>query len=227
MSDVKSKVHNIIAATIAITLIIAVFSIIYLGCQKNPTPILTTLTLIGSFVGAGATLVAAYVASLLYSDWRKPMILEKISIEQKDIYLLTRKMKRNIDTLLLFLRTQSPSPLTGLNNGDEFSLKYQHSVNNILDDLDDLCGLVTRYKSHINPKFKNSKIHLDKINTYMDSIVKLYDILAKPNPILGYIESYNQVKNAYDSKEIQKLTKDIIKKLPDELSHYYSILISQ
>ncbi len=207
-----------------LTLIVS--SIIYLGCNESDGAIINSLSFIGNYVGAITTLIAAYIASLLYNDWRKPIILEKISIEQKDIYLLSRKMKRNVDALLLFLRTQSPPPLTGLNNGDEFSLKYQFLVNNILDDIDDLSGLVKRYKLHINPQFKNSEIHLNQIDKYMNSTQQAYELLANPNPILGYIESYQQVKKAYDNKNIEKLAINIIKNLPDELADYYSKLIS-
>lgn len=87
MSKITSKASNIICLSIAITIISAVGSIIYLGCQKNPTPILSSLTLIGSFIGAFATLIAAYIASLLFNDWRIEKNYELESSLLKDTLL--------------------------------------------------------------------------------------------------------------------------------------------
>lgn len=88
MSKITSKAGNIICISIAFTIISAVGSIIYLGCQKNPTPILSSLTLIGSFIGAFATLIAAYIASLLFNDWRKQHNKQVLAFEAKETFHL-------------------------------------------------------------------------------------------------------------------------------------------
>lgn len=178
-----------------------------------------------SFFGAFATLGAAIIAAFLYTDWKEPIFVEKISSEQNEIIKLTRHMKRKIDLLLIFLKTKSPCPLTGLNNGDIFSLEYQKLVNEILDDIDDLAGLLNKYKNNFKESIPHERIHLNEVTDCGNELYSIYIILAEPNPILGYIESYNKVKKAVDSNTLQKHSKEVIKQLPKKLSAYYAFLI--
>lgn len=179
----------------------------------------------GNYFGAIATLGAAIIAAFLYTDWKKPIFLERISSEQNEIIKLTRVMKRKFDLLLFFLKTKSPSSLTGLNNGDIFSLEYQKLVNDILDDMDDLAGLLHKYKYNFKESIPHEKNHLNEVTDSGKELYSIYDILANPNPILGYIESYKKVKEAVDSNTLQKHFKEIIKQLPKNLSAYNAFLI--
>lgn len=70
MTDIQEKIKCVVGCVFSLIVILIVCSIVYLGCNKNSNPIINSLTLIGSYVGAIATLAAAYIASLLFNDWR-------------------------------------------------------------------------------------------------------------------------------------------------------------
>lgn len=183
------------------------------------------LSTAGSYYGASATLGAAIIAAYLYTDWKSPVFSSKIASEQKDIIALTRRMKRNADAFMYFMKLKKPSALTGLNNGDMFSLEYQKLVNALLDDIDDLAGLLNSYKLLFDEKVVCEKAHLNDINTSKESLKKIYDVLAKPNPVVGYIDSYRQVKLKVDSNYFEILFIEILLDLPDKLSEYHTKLI--
>lgn len=98
----------------------------------------------GDYLSAFSTLVAAGVALHLYTDWKKPIFLNKIEGEQKEIKKTIRLFKKSSDSILLFMSTKKPMG-RGLNNGDWFSLEYQKLMDALLDDTDDhsTCKLQT------------------------------------------------------------------------------------
>lgn len=179
----------------------------------------------GGYFGALATLGAALIAAYLYTDWKSPVFVSKLASEQKDIIALTRRMKRNVDAFMCFMKLKKPSALTGLNNGDEFSIEYQNLLNNLLDDIDDLAGLLKSYSFNFNEKNQNEKEHLNEISKSKESLLSIYEVFAEPNPILGYSDSYMQVKSKFDSDFFQPFFKEVLLSLPDKLSKYHATLI--
>lgn len=181
------------------------------------------LSTTGSYFGAVTTLVAAIIAAYLYTDWKEPHLFLKIAAEQKEIISLTRRMKRNIDAFTLFMETKKPLP-TGLNNGDIFSHKYQILVNTILDDIDDLAGLLKTYQFNFKENIPDEKNHLDKLMISKKNLSNLYVVFSEPNPVTGYMESYHKLKNIYNSNDLRNSYKEILLNLPDNLSEYHSNL---
>lgn len=181
------------------------------------------LSTTGSYFSAVTTLVAAIIAAYLYTDWKEPHLFLKIAAEQKEIIALTRRMKRNIDAFSLFMRTKKPLP-TGLKNGDKFSLEYQMLVNKILDDLDDLAGLLKNYQFNFKENIPYEKNHMDKLMKSIDSLVDLHLIFGDPNPVIGFEESYNILKVKYNSEDLRDSYKELLLNLPDNLSEYHSKL---
>ncbi|WP_312307484.1 hypothetical protein [Acinetobacter variabilis] len=210
----------IVSLGIAFVFLMATF---YILAYSDPNAMSDALSTTGSYFGALSTLAAAIIAAYLYTDWKEPHFVSKIASEQKEIITLTRRMKRNIDAFSLFMRTRKPF-YTGLNNGDEFALQYQTLVNNILDDIDDLAGLIKAYEFNFKDDTTHEREHLHRLNTSQDILGELHSVFAEPNPVLGYIDSYLKVKAKVDSGELIELYKEILFNMPDYLSKYYSTL---
>ena len=223
MSKIKPFVFSVgVSLFIALIFLFITFWIFYefsFSSKSSEISLATT----GSYFGGVATLAAAIIAAYLYTDWKEPHFISKIALEQKEIIALTRRMKRNIDAFSLFMNTRKPF-YTGLNNGDEFALQYQTLVNNILDDIDDLAGLLKAYEFNFKDDIPHEKEHLHRLNTSQGKLGDLHSVFAEPNPVIGYIDSYPKVKTKVDSGELIELYKEILLNMPDYLSEYYSAL---
>ena len=210
----------VVSLSVAFVFLMATFAIF---AFSSPDGMKDALSTTGSYFGAASTLAAAIIAAYLYTDWKEPFLVSKIASEQKEIIALTRRMKRNIDAFSLFMSSRKPF-CAGLNNGDEFSLQYQSLVNNILDDIDDLAGLIKAYEFNFKADTTNEREHLHRLNTSQGILGELHSVFAEPNPVLGYIDSYPKVKTKVESGELIELYKEILLNMPDYLSKYYSTL---
>lgn len=172
----------------------------------------------GDYLSAFATLVAAGVALHLYTDWRKPIFLNKVEDEQKELKKSIRLFKKSADSILLFVSTKTPMG-TGLKNGDLFSLEYQKLMNNLLDNADDLYTLLVNYKFILNKDLH--KDHIDFINNNLKFLEEIHDVIGEYNPVIEYISSYQHVKPKIQKIEFIQPLINIITKLPDGLSEFY------
>jgi len=172
----------------------------------------------GDYLSAFATLIAAVVALYLYTDWRKPIFLNKIEDEQKELKKIIRLFKKSSDSILLFMNTKSPMG-TGLNNGDLFSLEYQKLMYSLLDNADDLCTLLVNYKLILNED--QYKSHIEFINSNLTILKEINDVIGKYNPVTEYISSYQHVEPKIKKTEFIQLLEEIIFRLPDGLSEFY------
>lgn len=176
------------------------------------------LDLNGDYLSAFATLVAATVALQLYTDWRKPIFLDNVKEEQRELKKSVRLFKKSADSILLFLNTKTP--LGGiLNNGNSFSLEYQEIMNNFLDNTDDLCTLLINYKLTLDKNMHSN--HIQYIDQNLESLEKIYLVIGKYNPVIDYIPSYNRVEPEIKKDEFAQLLRGIIVDLPDGLSKFY------
>ena len=78
----KILIINIIASLFVVMIFLIALTFILFHYQSSPTALKDSWSTVGSFFGGIATLTAAYVASLLFNDWR----FEK-DHETKSIYL--------------------------------------------------------------------------------------------------------------------------------------------
>lgn len=67
---VKEIIANIVAVIIIVMFFITMFVFILFYCANSATALKDSLTTLGSFFGGIATLTTAYVACLLFNDWR-------------------------------------------------------------------------------------------------------------------------------------------------------------
>lgn len=223
MSRIKPFAFSILVSLIISFIFLLIIFWIFYQYSTGNKPAESALNTTGSYFGGVTTLVAAIVAAYLYTDWKEPHFFSKISSEQNEIVTLTRRMKRNIDAFTLFMKTQKPF-YTGLNNGDEFANNYQNLVNTILDDIDDLAGLLKAYQFNFKINIPHEKEHLHRLKESVDILRELHEVFSEPNPVIGYLESYPKVKIKVDSGDLIELYREIVLNLPDYLSEYYSSL---
>lgn len=117
---------------------------LFLICLSSSILIKKWFDLNSDYLSAFATLVAAAIALHLYTDWRKPIFLNKVEDEQKEIKRSIRLFKRSADSIRILMITNKPLH-SDLNNGDSFSKEYQEIMNKFLDNNDDLCTLLANY----------------------------------------------------------------------------------
>lgn len=205
---------------LATIFIFAICGILYF-LWGDQTAIKDSLSTAASIFGGFATLGAAIIAAYLYTDWKEPHLFLKIASEQKEIVVITRRMKRNVDAFNLFMATKKPHYL-GLNNGDEFANEYQKLANNILDDIDDLAGLLKAYKFNFKSSISYENKHMSEIDNTVNSLTTLFNVFSKPDPILGFNESYPKLVQKVKSGELKILYEEILIALPDNLFKYHA-----
>lgn len=195
-----------------------VIAALFLICLSTSVLMKKWFDIDGDYLSAFATLVAAGVALHLYTDWRKPIFLNKIEDEQKELKKSVRLFKKSVDSILCFLHTKKPIE-SSLNNGDMFSLEYQKLMTNLLDSTDDLCALLNNYKLIFNED--QYKDHIQFIDHNLELLVKIYNVIGKHEPVTDYIASYRHFEPQIKKTEFIQLLKEIITKLPDGLSKFY------
>uniref|UniRef100_UPI00148F074B hypothetical protein n=1 Tax=Acinetobacter bereziniae TaxID=106648 RepID=UPI00148F074B len=163
-------------------------------------------------------LVAAAVALHLYTDWRKPIFLNKVEAEQNEIKRSIRLFKRRTDSLLGFLRTKKPI-IIDINNGEQFSLEYQEIMTDLLDITDDLFTLLDNYKIILNENVHNH--HIKFINKNSESLEKIFDVIGKFDPVIYYSLSFNLVYAELQKEEYSLLLREVIVNFPDGLTTFY------
>lgn len=191
---------------------------LFLACLSTSILIKKWFGIDGDYLSAFATLMAAGVALHLYTDWRKPIFLNKIEDEQKELKKVIRLFKKSSDSILLFMKTKSPMG-TGLNNGDLFSLEYQKLMYSLLDHADDLYTLLENYKLCLNEDQHNN--HIEFINSNLAILKEIYDVIGKYDPVTKYTSSYQHVKPEIKKTAFIRLLEEIILRLPDGLSEFY------
>lgn len=144
--DIQEKIKCIIGCAVALIIILIVLSIVYLGCNKNSSPIINSLTLIGSYIGAITTLAAAYIASLLFNHWRDQEAFcrkQKMHDEAIDIILKSTKRLSNlnshIDMLKQTLATKKLTPEEDARLSKELSKETRNTIKDVQDLTHNIC----------------------------------------------------------------------------------------
>lgn len=90
--DIKSTVLKLFALSFTGLLFIFAFTWIIFDFQKSPNSLKDTWTIISSLFSGIATLVAAYIAALLYSDWKDPHNITIETQHKKEILSVIRDL---------------------------------------------------------------------------------------------------------------------------------------
>lgn len=197
--DIQQKIKCIVGCAFALIIILIVCSVIYLGCNNDSNPIVNSLTLIGSYVGAIATLAAAYIASLLFNDWKS---VSRFDIKKETLVALL-KFKSHIDKnhntskYLLesyFLQEQSPplnaeyiaARISEAKNSIQKKEEYILELNNLLTSLFEKIDI---YEAILN---ENLITESDRQRNF-----KLYPSFISGMYTQAYKGDLKKIKNSY------------------------------
>lgn len=171
MINIQEKIRNVIRYVIVLISTLIVLSIIYLGSNTVEDPIQKSLSLIGNYVGAIATLAAAYIASLLFNDWKDE---KKYELEHN---LLTRILAETQPINVELLRIRSNA--NNLKDIDtKFIIKTDYLGNDSLDLFSSTLHIFTGIKTYSVVKNDDHLISLyDKFDKHCYCFIGFYKIL--------------------------------------------------
>ncbi|WP_180127184.1 MULTISPECIES: hypothetical protein [unclassified Acinetobacter] len=105
MSDLQTKIFNVIAITVAAVFFCFASSWILFEFKGSSNSLKDTWSIVSSLFGGGATLVAAYIASLLFSDWRDPANYTTTKEQALEVMGVLSQVKYKLNTMQDNLRT--------------------------------------------------------------------------------------------------------------------------
>ncbi|MFC6053866.1 hypothetical protein A6M14_09715 [Acinetobacter sp. Ac_877] len=195
--NIQKKIKCIIACTIALIIVLIISSIIYLGCSKDSSPVINSLTLIGGYVGAITTLAAAYIASLLYVDWRSQIKysvqlqnLNNAALIISELMPYFKKIRGNYDNYL-FLNDRFQyitNKKTTINTNLKLTTPDLSMLNNIISNLEQTLTSMSIYSI----QGENGMLH-DEISRFGISLQAWLDGFKFINDNFNNLESIKKI----------------------------------
>lgn len=222
MNIYKSVISSILYS-LFITLVIIFFSSIFLWLSDDETPIKTGFNLIGNYFGGITTLTAAYIASLLFNDWRNPHKATFYTNECKTIIncykeLLSSRRKLSVLEGQINDVIYSDNGLKKINPNilsTERKLKLKALNKEIEKEVESLFELLTKMSSEIimlstlteddTYLIENVKLEINLTNSYK----KLLDEIPENMPY----ERFNNLQEANKNNFLLIEGKELIKKI--------------
>lgn len=222
MSDIQTKIFNVIAATVAIVVFCFASSWILFEFNGSATSLKDTWSIVSSLFGGVATLVAAYIASLLFNDWREIKnhdiqinyvlvikkqvqdILNRINSNRTQFYMWKIKIRRETFTMVE-LRQLS-------NEIWEFEHEIVVYLNQLILDMNELHYVI--YKKPEDPKTNDlrKKIEsLNKIGIREDNFHKVWEERITTNVLDDYFNYFTNDLTMFLYNEIITQYLDILR----------------
>ena len=215
MSDIKNDVKKAIYFVFAIILILIVLTTLVFGCSGDLTPIKSALSLMGNYVGGITTLAAAYIASLLFNDWRGVHKAQHISLtceKLKDSILNLNSKIFDLEIILDstdFLRDGLHIAFVTNDKKDE--------IRNLIPSIKSSCKQITHDIRHLESEILSLKyISMDafiKINLLYSDLNKTVDINYKK--VLANRDANNQLTILGSCKKFISISSNKLKNLQD------------
>ena len=95
--NIRKNICTTLLITIALSIITIVISGIVLGCNGDEEPIYKAISLYGNYFSGVCTIIAAIVATWLYTDWRVSLSAGTRSDLAKDVKRSFIKLKSEMD----------------------------------------------------------------------------------------------------------------------------------
>jgi len=174
VSEIQNKIINVIAITVAVGFFCFASSWILFEFKGSSNSLKDTWSIVSSFFSGGAALIAAYIASLLFHDWKEQHNKSILSHEAKIIfrkisesYLLLATYNKSLDQMLGNSVTfsignidKSMGPLVSFNQEIIVDLKYFENLSS---------------ESKLNSLIKTYNNLVSKHVDYLDSYIKCPD----------------------------------------------------
>lgn len=217
--SVQKSIFFSLVLTISLILTFTLF--LWLNNYKNP--IMSSFTLMGNYFGGLTTLTAAYIASLLFNDWRNPHKATFYTNECKTIIncykdLLSSKRKLSILEKQVIDVIYSDNGLDKLNVNflsAEKKLKLKTLNNEIKKETEVLFENLTKMSSEIimlSTLTDDNNYMIDSINLEI-SLTKSYQNLLEELPINMPYERFNNLQKANKNNYLFREGTDLIKRI--------------
>ncbi|UUS56246.1 hypothetical protein MST16_08905 [Acinetobacter sp. YH16040_T] len=169
MSDIQNKIINIIAITMAISFFCFASSWILFEFKGSSNSLKDTWSIVSSLFSGGAALIAAYIASLLFNDWKEQHNKSILSNEAKIIF-------RKISESYLLLATYNKSLDRMLGNSVAFSINDIHNSMEPLVSFNQEIIVDLKYFEDLSSESK------------LNNMIKAYNNLVSQH--VDYLDSY-------------------------------------
>ncbi|PZT84925.1 MAG: hypothetical protein DI627_14445 [Acinetobacter sp.] len=222
MSEIQNKIINVIAITVAVGFFCFASSWILFEFKGSSNSLKDTWSIVSSFFSGGAALIAAYIASLLFNDWRE---IKKNEI-QVNYVLVIKKQVQDILNRINSNRTQfykwkikirrkefSVVELRQLSNEIwEFEYEIVVYLNQIILDMNELHYVI--HKEPEDPKTNDlrKKIEsLNKIGIREDNFHKVWEERITTNVLDDYFNYFTNDLTMFLYNEIITQYLDILR----------------
>ncbi|OTG85514.1 hypothetical protein B9T31_12035 [Acinetobacter sp. ANC 4558] len=201
--SIKKKVSQVITTAIGWILLLIISATLYFKSIGNSGPLVAALSLVGNYAGAIATLAAAYIASLLFNDWRKMHRANYISATCERLKNSILSIDSEIYDLKIILDSTD-----SLKGGLSIALvKPEHldEIRNMIPSIKSSCRKITHDIQHL----ESDLLSLKYIS--MEAFLKINPIYTELNK--GVDSKYKEIlvnRGTYDQFQILSRSKSFI-----------------
>ncbi|MCI3879570.1 hypothetical protein [Acinetobacter higginsii] len=205
MKNLKNyEIFIILLCCILICLEISIFGKVLIGYDSD-------------YLSSGVTLFAAFIAWVLYSDWRDPYSAQKLD-EERSAVRSSARIFRNCyyEFNSHVLNSQGGT----LNSAGPYFAEYMRLESQLLNSLDDLSENLHFYSSFFNDHTDeaDTQTHKDNLIVYSGLIIDFHNIFQQIDPYTNFSGAFSNinvnVRNNFFLNIVGKLSKD----LPSELA---------
>lgn len=178
------KLHELVIVSVICILLCIEFSIIgkiVLGIEAD-------------FLSGGATLFAAFIAYIIFNDWREQYRIELIKEIRDKLHLLFTEAENKTDKFYIEVKKAEKGTPFEIKYIAELAKEMQNTFEHLLPEIDFLRKLIRKFEY----KITNSKANLDEIE---DKILLLIANLTKETNIEDQrktVISYSRILSELD-----------------------------
>lgn len=205
MKNLKNyEIFIIFLCCILICLEISIFGKVLIGYDSD-------------YLSSGVTLFAAFIAWVLYSDWRDPYSAQKLDEERSAVRLSAKIFRNNYYAFSAHVLDYQGGVL---NTVGPYFAEYMRLEGQLLNSLDDLSENLAFYASFFAEQTTDANIQTHKTNltNYSSLIIDFHNKFQEIDVYTNFPSAFNlidiNVRNQFFLNIIEKLTKD----LQDELA---------
>lgn len=174
MNNVKSSIAKTLAIVFILVLFLFAFTWIIFDFQKSNTSLKDTWSIVSSLFGGIATLAAAYIASLLFVDWKAQHNATILAHEARNLHKNVNTLRKLVAEYKAAVDNVAKNILSKERIFQEFTNLDLFLIKNIVDIVD--FHLLSKQAT---PLFN----HVDNINNKIEihrNLLHLYEIGAIP-----------------------------------------------
>lgn len=219
--NIQKRISNIIAIAFISTLFIFAFTWIIFDFQNSANALKNTWSIVSSLFGGITTLIAAYIASLYFNDWKEQHnkeIRNKFALQIYDCYVsLTNSIldfglqiegiQPPKKTYIPFLATKNSRNL--LNEFEKLNQHYDKvniQISYLLDRLREF-GIITKQEFEIQTHIQEYlNIYETLIETNMSEATTIEEIILIYNKIY---EDYGNLRNKIYTLTVEQILKEL------------------